>query len=52
MIRLSDFVICRKRYYNQSRGGLYLSFGTLWEDEIQNIPYSDTNKQNFLCRHD
>ena len=28
-------------------GGLYLSFGTLWEDEIYNIASSDTNKQNF-----
>ena len=28
--RLSDFVTCRKRFYNQSGGGLYLSFGILW----------------------
>ena len=44
---LSDFVICRKRYYNKSGRGLYLSFGTLWEGEIYNILSSDTNKQIF-----
>ena len=51
MLRLSAFVTCRKRYYNQSRRGLYLSVGTLWEDEIWDIPSCDTNKQN-LCCHD
>ena len=25
MLRLSDFVTCRERYYNQSERGLYLS---------------------------
>ena len=44
MLLLSNFVTCRKRFYRV--GGLYLSFGTLYEDEIQNIPSSDTNKQN------
>ena len=29
VLRLSDFVTCLKRYYNQSGSGLYLSFGTL-----------------------
>ena len=29
MLRLSDFIICRKRYYNQSGSDLYLSIGTL-----------------------
>ena len=29
-------------------GGLYLSFEKLKEDEIKNIPSSDTNKQNFI----
>ena len=24
MLRFSDFVTCRKRYYNQGKGGLYL----------------------------
>ena len=33
MLRLSDFLTYRTRYYNQSRC-LYLSFGTLWEDQI------------------
>ena len=33
MLRLSDFVTCRKKYYNQSGGGLYLNFGTK-ENEI------------------
>ena len=40
MLRLSDFVTYRKRYYNQI-GSLYLSFET--------IPSSDNNKQNFSC---
>ena len=46
MVRLSDFVTCRRRYCNQS-WGLYLSFGTLPEDEILKIPSSDTDEQNF-----
>ena len=29
MLRLSDSVTCRKKYYNQSQSCLYLSFGTL-----------------------
>ena len=33
MLCLSDFETGRKSYYNQSEG-LYLSFGTLQEDEI------------------
>ena len=34
MLRLSDFVTCRKTYYDQSRGSL----SQLWNtDEIQNI---------------
>ena len=28
-------------------GGLYLSFGTLWEEELLNIPLSDPNRQIF-----
>ena len=48
MLRFSDFVRCRKRYFNQGRRGLYLSFGTLYEDEILNIPSSGTNKQIFV----
>ena len=44
-----DFVTCRKIYYNQIRGGLYPSFGTLLEDKIWNIPSSDTYKQNLCC---
>ena len=46
MLRFSDFVTSRKRYYNQN-GGLYISFETLYEDEIYNIPPSNTSKQNF-----
>ena len=38
----SVFVTCRKRFYNHS-GGLYLSFETLWDDEILNISSSNTN---------
>ena len=34
MFPLSDFVTCRKRYYNQRGSGLYLRFGTLYEEEI------------------
>ena len=48
MLRLGDFVTCRKIYYYKSGRGLYLSFGILYEEEIFNIPLSDTNKQIFV----
>ena len=41
--RLSDFVTCRKRYYNQSRG-LYLRFRTYCEVNIQYV-----NSSNHIC---
>ena len=44
MLRLSDFVTCRKNSIIRV-GGLYLSFKTPFKDEIQNIPLSDSNKQ-------
>ena len=47
-VSLSNFVTRRKRYYNQIGRGLYLSFGTIQEEEILNIPSSDTNKQIFM----
>ena len=46
ILHLSDVAI-KKRYFNQSGRGLYLSLGTLYEEEILNIPSSDTNKQKF-----
>ena len=48
MLRLSDFVTCRKRYYYKSGRGLCLSFGTLWEEAVYNIHLSDTNRQIFM----
>ena len=46
MLRLSDSVIGRKRFIIRV-GGLYFSFGTLQEDEIQNIP-SSVYEQNLF----
>ena len=48
MLRLSDFLTCRKKFNNQSGGGLYLSSRTLQGDEILNIPSSDSKKQNLF----
>ena len=51
MLRLGDFVLCRKRFYNQS-GGLYLSFGRCRKMEFgKYVPSSDTYKQIYLYGH-
>ena len=52
VLHLSDFVMFRKRFYNQSGGSIGLA--QLWntlEDEIWKIPSSHINKQNLFYGH-
>ena len=50
MLHLSDFVTCRKRYYNESRGFISELWDTVGRGNLD-IPYSNTNKQIFSCCH-
>ena len=47
MLRLSDFVTCRIRYYNQSLGVYFSALEHCRNMKLENIPSSDTNKQFF-----
>ena len=47
MLRLSDFVTCRKRYYNQSRGIDISALEHCRMMKFRTYLPSDTSKHNF-----
>ena len=48
MLRLSDFVAGRKKFYNLSRGLCISVRKKMQEEQIDNTHSSDTSKENLL----